>query len=63
MLTTKEAAKVLHVHENTIRSWCDQGILKCYRIGNRGDRRFPEGGINAFINSRKDKDEVPEILS
>jgi excisionase family DNA binding protein len=53
-LTIKEAAQVLHVHENTIRRWCDQGILKCYRIGTRKDRRLPESEIIAFLNSRKD---------
>ncbi len=40
MLTVREVSQFLHVHSNTVRRWSDQGILKTYRIGPRGDRRF-----------------------
>ena len=40
MLTLREVSQFLHVHSNTVRSWSNQGILKTYRIGPRGDRRF-----------------------
>ena len=40
MLTTSEVARLLHTHANTVRRWSNQGILKAYRIGSRGDRRF-----------------------
>lgn len=40
LLTTKEVANLLHIHVNTARRWADEGILKSYRIGKRGDRRF-----------------------
>ena len=40
MLTVREVSQLLHVHSNTLRRWTDQGILKSYRIGPRGDRRF-----------------------
>jgi excisionase family DNA binding protein len=40
MLTTNEVARLLNVHINTIRRWSNNGILKAYRIGTRGDRRF-----------------------
>ncbi|HEY49037.1 MAG TPA: helix-turn-helix domain-containing protein [Dehalococcoidia bacterium] len=40
MLTVREVSQLLHVHSNTLRRWTDQGILKAYRIGPRGDRRF-----------------------
>jgi excisionase family DNA binding protein len=39
-LTTSQAARVLNVHENTIRRWADVGIIKAYRLGSRGDRRY-----------------------
>ncbi len=39
-LTTEEAAKLLRVSEASIRRWSNQGKLKCYRIGGRGERRF-----------------------
>ena len=40
LLTVSEAASVLHVHPNTVRTWTNQGMLKAYRMGRRGDRRF-----------------------
>jgi excisionase family DNA binding protein len=52
MLTASEASKLLHVHINTLRRWTNQGILKAYRIGSRGDRRFKRDDIVRFINYR-----------
>ncbi len=40
MLTVREVSQILHVHSNTLRRWSDHGIIKAYRIGPRGDRRF-----------------------
>ncbi len=40
MLTTSEVAHQLNVHINTIRRWSNRGIIRAYRIGPRGDRRF-----------------------
>jgi excisionase family DNA binding protein len=40
MMTTGDVARLLNVHINTVRRWSNQGILKAYRIGSRGDRRF-----------------------
>jgi excisionase family DNA binding protein len=51
MLTTSEVADMLYVHINTIRRWSDQGLLKPYRIGPRGDRRFAQIDIQHFLNN------------
>ena len=48
MLTTSEVARLLNLHINTIRRWSNQGILKAYRIGSRGDRRFKKEDIAEF---------------
>jgi excisionase family DNA binding protein len=40
MLTVREVSQILHVHSNTLRRWSDRGLVKAYRIGPRGDRRF-----------------------
>ena len=40
LLTTSQAARLLNVHENTVRLWADNGIIKTYRLGSRGDRRY-----------------------
>ena len=40
MLLTSEAALMLGIHANTIRRWAEEGTLKSFRLGARGDRRF-----------------------
>ncbi len=49
MLTASELANLLNVHINTIRRWSDDGILRVYRIGRRGDRRFLMEDVNDFL--------------
>ena len=49
MLTTSDVARLLNVHINTVRRWSNQGILKAYRIGSRGDRRFRDEDITSFL--------------
>ena len=49
MLTVREVAAILNIHANTVRRWGDQGILRAYRITNRGDRRFKRGDIEIFL--------------
>lgn len=49
MLTVTEVAQMLHVHPNSVRRWADRGLLDCYRIGLRGDRRFTAEQVNQFI--------------
>ena len=55
VLTVREVAQFLHIHANTVRRWSDLGILKGYRIGPRGDRRFRQEDVFAFL-PREDKD-------
>ena len=54
MLTTSEVARILSVHINTVRRWSNLGVLKSYRIGSRGDRRFKKEDIDDFF-TRDDK--------
>lgn len=49
MLTVGDVARLLNVHINTVRRWSNQGILKAYRIGSRGDRRFLREDIASFF--------------
>ena len=49
MLTVREVSQLLNVHSNTLRRWSDQGILKAYRIGPRGDRRFRAEDIAVLL--------------
>jgi len=49
MLTISDVSQLLNVHINTVRRWSNQGILKSYRIGSRGDRRFRQEDIDNFL--------------
>jgi len=49
MLTIREVCQLLHVHSNTLRRWANQGLLKAYRIGPRGDRRFTAEDVSALV--------------
>lgn len=49
MLTTSDVARLLNVHINTLRRWSNKGIIKMYRIGPRGDRRFRQKDIASFL--------------
>jgi len=40
MLTASEVARIFNVHADTIRRWSERGIIKAYRVGPRGERRF-----------------------
>ncbi len=55
MLTAGEVARLLRVHINTLRRWSNQGLIKAYRIGNRGDRRFRQQDISSFL-AQKNQD-------
>ena len=63
MLRTGEACRILCIHSNTLRRWSEQGIVKTYRVGPRGDRRFRREDIAALLiekteDSRADKIEL-----
>jgi excisionase family DNA binding protein len=59
MLTVREVCQLLHVHPNTIRRWADEGRMKVYRIGPRGDRRFKREDIAARFLGEGTEDNRP----
>ena len=52
MLTTGEVARLLNVNDSTVRRWNNRGIIKAYRIGPRGERRFRRDEIAIFFLDR-----------
>lgn len=64
LLTARQVARLLNVHVNTVRRWNDRGILKAYRIGPRGDRRFNKADIDMFLagNGQYDNESEPELV-
>ena len=53
MLTPTDVSKLLNVHVNTIRRWSKMGMLKSYRLGSRGDRRFLKEDITRFLTKQE----------
>ena len=53
MLTVSQVADLLGAHANSVRRWADMGLLPCYRIGLRGDRRFRPDEVSSFLVSQK----------
>ena len=49
MLTIRQVADFLHVSISTVRRWSGTGVLKSYRIGPRGDRRYRREEVFRFI--------------
>ncbi len=48
-LTVSGVASLLNIHANTVRRWGNQGVLRSYSIGPRGDRRFKRSDIDEFL--------------
>jgi excisionase family DNA binding protein len=61
LLTVSEAAEFLNVHPNTLRRWCDIGLLMSYRISSRGDRRFFREDLMQFLNEYKTQKEKEQL--
>jgi excisionase family DNA binding protein len=57
LLTTSDVARLLNVHINTVRRWSNEGKLKAYRIGSRGDRRFQQDDIAVFLDQKSQTEE------
>ena len=51
LLTVGQVAQLLNVHPHSVRRWADIGLLPCYRLGLRGDRRFNAGDVEVFLKS------------
>ena len=49
LFTVREVANMLRVSLNTVRSWSDLGLIRSYRVGPRGDRRYMAKDIDSFI--------------
>lgn len=52
MLTTGEVARLLSVPASTVRRWSDRRVIKAYRIGPRGERRFRRDDVAVFLLER-----------
>lgn len=49
MLTIRQVADFLHVSISTVRRWSDSGMMRAYRLGLRGDRRYLRDDVLRFL--------------
>ena len=60
LLRPGEVAALLGIHISTVRRWANEGALRSYRIGKRGDRRFRRDDIeNALVEYEKSHETTP----
>ena len=52
MLSVSDVSQLLGIHVNTVRRWCQKGVLTAYRIGSRGDRRFRREDVDNFLGGK-----------
>jgi diguanylate cyclase (GGDEF)-like protein/excisionase family DNA binding protein len=48
-VSVAQAAALLGVHPNTVRTWTEAGRLPAFRINARGDRRFRRGDVERLL--------------
>ena len=52
MLTVGEVCQLLNIHSNTLRRWGAKGLIKEYRIGPGGQRRYMADDVLALLVER-----------
>jgi excisionase family DNA binding protein len=53
LITTQEAAVLFSVHINTIRNWIHSGVLKAYKVNNKGRWRIRKEDLEALLKEEK----------
>ena len=49
LLAVRHVARLLGVHESTVRHWADSGVLESFRIGPRQDRRITAESVRRTL--------------
>jgi PTS system nitrogen regulatory IIA component len=52
LLTVRDVATWLRVHEKTIYEWAEKGKLPCFKLGNR--LRFDASDVSRWLQARKE---------
>ena len=61
LVSVAQAAALLGVHPNTVRSWTEAGRLPAYRINARGDRRYRSGDVQRLLAEGTASAEPPPV--
>ncbi len=49
IMTCDEVAEFLRVHVSSVRRWSRSGKLRAYKVGGRGDWRYRQQDVLAFL--------------
>lgn len=60
LLTITEAAEYLNVSKSSLRRWSNDKVLRSFRVGRRGERRFDISDLDAFLVAQGKGLNVPE---
>lgn len=72
IFSIKQAATLLNVHEDTLRNWEAEGLIKPLRVGKRGDRKYTsellreieqKGLASPILDLDKDLEKIPNQLT
>ena len=63
LLNVRQAAELLNVSEMTVRRWTNAGLLACFRIGKKRERRFYPSDIKQFIEGKTSSPRTGEKTS
>jgi diguanylate cyclase (GGDEF)-like protein/excisionase family DNA binding protein len=61
LVSVAQAAALLGVHPNTLRSWTDAGRLPAFRINARGDRRYRRDDVQRLLAEGTTEHEQPHL--
>jgi len=56
LLSIKHICERLDIHPNTLRKWEKKGLVECYRVGARRDRRFLKEDIMRMFRRDYEQD-------
>jgi len=56
IMTCEEVAEYLRVHVSSVRRWSRSGKLTAYKVGGRGDWRYREQDVLAFLYDTRSED-------
>ncbi len=51
MLSVRQVDDFLQVSICSVRRWSDNGTMKFYRVGSRGDRRYQQQDVLRFLDA------------
>jgi len=56
-LTVNQVSSKLFISPSTVRRLSDRGVIKCFRLGPRGDRRYKEKDVEQLVKEISKEEE------